>query len=235
MMSVRRRRRGCASGASSLAAHVRNTVWGPAEFVGSPPRWLVAEGFLLGIVGVVAIVGVSLFGAWTGRPLLSGGEASLVCAAALAVYLMCVRAGRALVGITALLATVLAVRAPQAAAGVVLESRGQVESVVVTAVEQGRAVDGGRGRYLCTVADARGVPLEVPIWRGCEPTSRPGDVMSVVYDPEGTVSPRGVRREAWGPWGEVAPWAAALVGVCVVAVVRSMRMSGSADASRPMG
>ncbi|WP_225813628.1 hypothetical protein [Streptomyces spinosus] len=208
-------------------------VWGPAGFTGAPPRWLVAEGLLVGVLGVVAMVGVAFFGAWVGKPSLAGGEASMVCAAALAVYLMCVRAGRALVGITALLAMAFAARTPQAAAGMVLESRGLVESAVVTSVEKGNAADSERGRYLCSVSDARGVTLGTQIWRGCGPTSRPGDVLPVVYDPRGSVPPRGVGQ---GPLDDLVPWAAAVVGASVVAVVRSIRPpAGPTEVPLPTG
>ncbi|WP_020684205.1 hypothetical protein [Streptomyces prunicolor] len=133
---------------SHLMAHLRTSVWGPAEFVGTPPRRLVGEGLLAGVLGAAAIIGTTLFGAWTGRSSPSGGEAGLGCALSLALYLSVVGAGRALVGIAALLGVCLDFRAPQAAAGVVLAERGRVQPVVVTSVESSRAADGGRARYL---------------------------------------------------------------------------------------
>ncbi|MFG3120097.1 hypothetical protein ACGF4C_37790 [Streptomyces sp. NPDC048197] len=209
-------------------AHLRATVWGPAEFVGLPPWWLVRKGTLVGILAAGVIVGTTLFGAWVGRPSLADGEAGLVCAVALALYLSSLRAGRALVGIAALFGVCLALQAPQAAAGMVLAERGLVQSVVVTSVEDGRAADGGRTRYLCSVADADGVPLKVRIWRGCGQATRPGDALAVVYDPKGTVSPRGWQTGADvpGPLRDLTPWAAALVVCSLVAVVRSHRLSG---------
>lgn len=107
-----------------LTAYLRTSVWGPAEFVGRPPWWLVGEGLLAGVLGAGAIVGATLFGAWTGRPALADGEAGLVCAGALALYLSFAGAGRALIGIAALLGVCLALQAPQAAAGIVLAERG---------------------------------------------------------------------------------------------------------------
>lgn len=210
-----------------LMAHLRTSVWGPAEFVGLPPWWLVGEGLLAGGLGAVAIVGTAVAGAWYGLPALAAGEAGLVCALALVLYLGVVGAGRALVGVVAVLGVCLALQVPQAAAGVVLAERGSVESVVVTSVE-GAAV--GRGRYLCSVADQTGVPLRVRIWRGCGQATRPGDALAVVYDPEGHVPPRGVDREvtAVGPLRAVAGWAAALVAACLLAVVRSYRMTHNA-------
>ncbi|WP_406164642.1 hypothetical protein [Streptomyces sp. NBC_00996] len=213
-------------------AHLRTSVWGPAEFVGLPPRWLVGEGILAGTLGAGAILGATLFGAWTGRPSLADGEAGMVCAGALALYLSFVGAGRALVGIAALLGVCLALQAPQASAGVVLAQRGRVQSVVVTSVEDGPAADEGRARYLCSVADADGVPLKVRIWRGCGQATRPGDALAVVYDPEGRVPPRGARTGpgAPGPLRDLAPWAAALVAGSLVAVVRSYRLSSPSRA-----
>ena len=79
----------------------------------------------------------TLAGAWYGIPGLADGEGGLVCAAALALYLRVMRAGRALVGIVALLGVCLALQAPQAAVGVVLAERGRVRV---------RGGDVGRGR-----------------------------------------------------------------------------------------
>ncbi|MGV9995060.1 hypothetical protein [Streptomyces sp. NPDC003374] len=217
--------------------HVRTMVWGPAEFVGTPPRWLVGEGVLVGSLGAGAIVGTSLFGVWTGRPSLADGEAGLVCAVAVALYLTVVGAGRALVGVVALLGVCLALQAPQAGAGLVLAERGRTQSVVVTSVGNGRPADGGSARYLCSVVDPDGVPLRVRIWRGCGQTTRPGDALAVVYDPEGAVPPRGAEPGTGmpGPLGELAPWIAALVVGSLVAVVRSYRLPGAAEFPRSPG
>ncbi|MFC8513975.1 hypothetical protein [Streptomyces sp. NPDC057257] len=218
-------------------AYLRTSVWGPAEFVGRPPWWLLTEGLVAGILAAGAIVGTTLFGAWTGRPSLADGEAGLVCAGALAVYLSFVGAGRALIGVTALLGVCLALQAPQAAAGMVLAERGRVQSVVVTSVQDGRAAEGGRARYLCSVADTDGVPLKVRIWRGCGEATRPGDALAVVSDPEGRVPPRGAQTGAGmsGPVRDLAPWAAALVVGSLVAVVRSYRLSRPSGTVSPFG
>ncbi|MET9967771.1 hypothetical protein ABZZ80_18045 [Streptomyces sp. NPDC006356] len=224
---MRRGRRPPAMAEPHLMAHLRSTVWGPAEFVGPPPWWLVGEGVVAGVLGAASIVGAALFGAWTGRPALADGEAGVVCALALVVYLLLVGAGRALVGVVAVLGLCLALQAPQAAAGVVLAERGRVESVVVTSVHGGGTVDGGRGRYLCAVTDRNGVPLRVRIWRGCEQTTRPGDALAVVYDPECRLPPRGVDQNtgALGALRGLSGWAVALVAASVVATVRSYRLS----------
>lgn len=224
---MRRRHRAPATTAPHLMTHLRSTVWGPAEFVGLPPWRLVGEGLLAGVLGAGLIVVTTVFGAQTGRPALADGEAGLIFALALAVYLVLVGAGRALVGVVAVLGVCLAFHAPQAAAGVVLAERGRVESVVVTSVHGGGMADGGHSRYLCAVADRNGVPLRVRIWRGCEQTTRPGDALAVVYDPRGMVPPRGVDQDtsALGALRGLSGWAGALVAVCVVAVVRSYRLS----------
>ncbi|MEU2716307.1 hypothetical protein [Streptomyces sp. NPDC007205] len=215
-------------------SHGRTTVWGPAEFVGLPPGWLVVEGVLAGAVATAAIVGTALFGAWSGRPSLADGEAGLVCGAALALYLTSVGAGRARVGITALLGVCLALQAPQAAAGVVLAERGRVQSVVVTSVDDGRAANGGHGRYLCSVMDHDGVSFKVRIWRGCGEATRPGDALAIVYDPEGRVPPRGVAGGP-GPLRDLAPWSMALIAVSVTAVVRSYRLSSPPEVPQVSG
>ncbi|WP_328436334.1 hypothetical protein OHA71_01430 [Streptomyces sp. NBC_00444] len=214
-----------------LMAHLRSTVWGPAEFVGLPPWWLAAEALLAGCMGAGVIIGVAVAGAWYGIPGLADGEGGLVCAAALALYLCVVRAGRALIAIVALLGACLALQAPQAAVGLVLAERGRVESAVVTSVEGRPGAVSSRGRYLCSVADREGVPLQVRIWRGCRQTTKPGDAIAVVYDSKGHVPPRGVEAGATlsGPLHDLGGWAAALVVVCVIAVVRSYRISHTAS------
>ncbi|MGW0820254.1 hypothetical protein [Streptomyces sp. NPDC002845] len=209
-----------------LMAHLRATVWGPAEFVGLPPWRLAGKGLLTGALGAATIVGAAVAGAWTGVPALASGEAGLLCVAALALHLAVVRAGRALIGIVAVLGVALATQAPQVAAGVVLAERGQVQSVVVTSVEGGRLTPTGRDRYLCSVADRHGVPLGVRIWRGCGRGTQPGDALAVVYDPEGRVPPRGVETGAarTKPLRDLSATAAALAAGCALAVVRAFRL-----------
>ncbi|MFE8013828.1 hypothetical protein ACFU3O_13935 [Streptomyces antibioticus] len=222
---MRRPHRSRRAAEQRLTGHVRAVVWGPAEFVGLPPWWLTRQGLLAGVLAVGAIVGTAMAGAWYGIPGLAHGEAGLVCAAALVLYLGVVRAGRALIGIVAVLGVCLAFHAPQAAAGVVLAERGRTESVMVTSVQDATAVV-GRGRYLCSVADRHGVLRDVRIWRGCGQSTRPGDALAVVFDPKGSVPPRGV--EAGASWTrslrDLTGWAGALVAASVVAVVRSYRL-----------
>ncbi|MER5468123.1 hypothetical protein ABZX90_17725 [Streptomyces sp. NPDC002935] len=217
---------------TQLTAHLRSTVWGPAEFVGLPPRWLAGEGILVGILGAGSIVGAGVVGDWTGVPALASGEAGLVCAGVLVLHLVLVRAGRALVGIVAVLGVCLALQVPQAAAGVVPADGVRVESMVVTSVEGGRQAGTGRTRYLCSLVGRDGVPLKVRVWRGCARTTRPGDVLTVAYDPEGRVPPRAVAAgpATAGPLRDLAALAAALLAGCVLAVVRSHRLTDAASA-----
>ncbi|MET7451675.1 sigma factor [Streptomyces sp. NPDC005574] len=163
-----------------------------------------------------------------GMPALADGEGGLVCTAALCLYLLVLRAGRALVGVVAVLGVCLVLQIPQAAAGAVLAKRGRVAAVVVTSVEERTAVS-GRGRYLCSVADREGGSLRVRIWRGCGQATRPGDDLAVAYDPEGRVSPRGVEAgtSSWGRLGTLSGWALAFAGSSVAAVVGSYRLPSS--------
>lgn len=184
-----------ARGGAAPDAQPAEHVWGPAEFTGLPP-WPAGEGLFAGTLGAGVIVGTAVVGAWNGMPALADGEAGLVCAAALALYLLVIRAGRAQIGIVAVLGVCLALQAPQVAAGVVLTERGRVESVVATSVEVGPATSSGQGRFLCLAADRDGVPFTVRLWRGCGQTTRPGDALSMVYDPKGRVPLRGVQAEA---------------------------------------
>ncbi|WP_308404147.1 hypothetical protein [Streptomyces sp. ATCC 21386] len=210
---------------TGLAAHVTAFVWGPAEFVGPPPRWLLAEGILVGALAVSTIVGVGIAGVWTGHPALAAGEGGLVIVGALALYLVITGAGRALVGIATMLGLCLALLTPQVAGWLVLTQRGEVRPAVVTLVEGGPGTGTESGRYLCSVADRAGAPLSTRIWRGCAGSTRPGDALTVVFDPKGAVPPRGVAPGTdRGPLLGVAAVALALVVGCALAVVRSFRL-----------
>ncbi|MFM9596047.1 hypothetical protein ACKI1J_12815 [Streptomyces scabiei] len=210
---------------TGVTAHVRAFVWGPAEFVGLPPRWLLAEGILVGVLTTTAIIGVGIAGVWIGHPALAAGEGGLVIAAALALYLLITGAGRALVGIAAMLGLCLALLTPQVAGWLVLTQRGEVRPAVVTLVEGGPGTGSESGRYLCSVAGRAGAPLSTRIWRGCAGSTRPGDALTVVFDPKGAVPPRGVAPGTdRGPLLRVAAVALALVAGCVLAVVRSFRL-----------
>ncbi|MGW7568807.1 hypothetical protein ACWGJV_21330 [Streptomyces tendae] len=235
-----RRRRGPSAHGSHAAAHVRAMVWGPADFTGLPPRWLIGEGLFAGFLGAGLIVGAGVFGVWTGESAFAAGEVGLVCALGLVLYLLLVRAGRAMVGIVAVLALGLALHTPQTAVGVVLTVRGQEGSVVVTSVQASKKVSGARDRYFCSVESRGRAPSAARIWRGCTQATRPGDALALVYDPKGLVPPRGVEGATGileGLRGLVG-WAVGLVVACVIAVVRSFRLLDRPDAfgsARPGG
>ncbi|MEU5507717.1 hypothetical protein ACFTZ8_09700 [Streptomyces fungicidicus] len=230
-----RRHRPPAAPDRHLMAHLRNTVWGPAEFVGLPPWWLTAKGLLAGCLAAAAITGSALAGAWYGLPVLADGEGGLVCAAGVTLYLWALRAGRALVGTVAVLAVCLALLAPHAAVDLVLAARGRVAPALVTSVERAPGTASGKRRYLCSVSRRDGVPLEVRVWRGCGRSTRPGDALAVVYDSEGRVPPQGVAPGAArsGSLPELGGLAAALVAGCLVAVVRSHRLSPATGTAGP--
>ncbi|MEU0215337.1 hypothetical protein ABZ281_09490 [Streptomyces sp. NPDC006265] len=232
---MRRGRHSATAAEQHLMVRLRSMVWGPAEFVGPPPFRMTAKGLLAGGLAAVAIVGSTVAGAWYGIPGPAAGEGGLVCAALLVLYLCGVRAGRALIGIVAVLAVCLALETPPAAAGFVLAERGRVESVVVTSVEGGPADVSGSGRYLCSVIDPDGVPMKVRIWRGCEQTTRPGDAITVVYDVQGRVPPRGAEGggSPLDALSGLGGWLAGLVSACAVAVVRSYRLSVPDRGHRP--
>ncbi|MET9354142.1 hypothetical protein ABZY14_14295 [Streptomyces sp. NPDC006617] len=187
---------------------------------------MIGEGLFAGVLGAGLIVGAGLFGAWTGESTFAAGEVGLVCVLGLVLHLLLVRAGRAMVGIVAVLAVGLALHTPQAAVGVVLTARGQERSVVVTSVQASQEVSGTRGRYFCSVEGRGGSPYTTRIWRGCTQATRPGDALALVYDPKGLVPPRGIE----GATGIVdalrslAGWVVGLVIACVIAVVRSFRL-----------
>ncbi|MET8102140.1 hypothetical protein ABZV29_37765 [Streptomyces sp. NPDC005236] len=211
---------------------MRSTVWGPAEFVGWPPRRLVGEGILAGTLGAGSIVGAGVAGDRTGMPVLASGEAGLVCAGVLVLHLVLLRAGRALVGIVAVLGVCLALQAPQAAAEEVVSIDGErVAPMVVTSVEGGGREGAGRTGYRCSVVARDGAPLKVRTGRGCGMSTRPGDVVAVVYDPEGRVPPHALTAGpvTAGPLRGLAGLAVALLVGCVLAVVRSHRLTLAAS------
>lgn len=224
---MRRPRRQPALVEAGLMAHMRAAVWGPAEFVGMPPRLLIGEGLFVGLLGTGAIIGVGALGIWAAPPVLRSGEAGIAVACVVALYLCAIRAGRALVGIVALLGVCLALLTPQAASGLALAYRGQEQQVVVTSVESAGEGAAGRSRYLCSVEDRDGVPLSRRIWRGCLASTEPGDALAVVYDPSGRVETRGVEgpQAEQKPLMKLAALSLALIAGCVLAVVRSFRLS----------
>ncbi|MFG2523521.1 hypothetical protein [Streptomyces sp. NPDC048527] len=213
-----------------LAAHLRASLWGPAEFVGLPPRRLLAKGLLVGALGTSAVTGGVLLGMWAGPAALASGEAGLGATGAVAVYLTALRAGRILVALVVVIGVCLALFAPTVAGDVVLARRGKVQPVVVTSVDRdSRARPGGSRTWLCTVAvaPATGIPLKTRIRRGCGQTTEPGDALAVRYDPRGLAPTRGMPQpgEERKSLLQLAGLSAALIAGCALAVVRSFRLT----------
>lgn len=207
------------------AGPIRSALWGPADYRGGPPGWLVSEGLTVGLIGVAAVVGPGVAGVLTGSAALRTGEPGVVVTLGLALYLFITGAGRALIGAVAVTGMFLAVLTPRATAEAVLARGGVVRQVVVTSVAVQH--DNGRGRRYCAVRHSDGTPVSVRIWRGCEETTGPGDHISMVYDPKGRVPPRGLAASGahTQPYAEPAGAGLALVTLCVVAVVRSYRLT----------
>ncbi|MGY0020370.1 hypothetical protein [Streptomyces sp. cg35] len=216
--------------APGLAAHLRTVLWGPAEFVGLPGRSLLTEGLFAGGAAGLAVVGAGFAGMWVGPSALRSGELGLVAVAALTLYLLVLRAGRVLIGLVVLLGACLALYAPRVATDVVLAERGLEQYVRVTAVEDDGARGDARGDHFCVVAgDALPLPAGTRIRRGCGSSTRPGDVLPVLYDPRGRAATRGVasRGEVRAEKLRLAGLAAAFVGGSTLAVVRSFRLTGA--------
>ncbi|OKK04473.1 hypothetical protein AMK26_14075 [Streptomyces sp. CB03234] len=206
-------------------------LWGPAAYDGRPPGWLVVEGLTVGVVGAAAIATPGIIGVLADSVALRTGEAGVVVAAGLAVYLAVTGAGRALVGVAAVLGVFWGLLTPRAVTEAVLLWDGEVRSVVVTSVAP--IGDATTGRRYCSVRHMDGTPVSVRIWRGCERTTGPGDHISLVSDPKGRVPPRGVPASGSlaQPLTETAGTGLLLVTVSAVAAVRSYRL---APDSHPM-
>lgn len=211
---------------SRHAGPINAALWGPAEYFGGPPGWLIAEGMVVGLVGAAAVAGPGVAGVLAGSPALQTGEAGVLVALGLAIFLVAIGAGRALIGTVAVLGASLALLTPRASAEAVLIWGGKVQSVVVTSIAT-RDEGASGGRRYCAVRQADGTPIAVRIWRGCEATTGPGDLIGMVYDPQGRVPPRGLEASDGSvqPLTETAGVALGLVAACVVAVVRSYRLT----------
>lgn len=197
-----------------LMGQSRAVVWGPADFVGLPPWWLTGEGLLAGVLGAGfhrpecaggRLVRDPRAGTRRSRPVVRCGtcfppwrDAGRTGAdrhrGVLGMGLALVTSGRRWCG----------------------PGRARACRVRGRDVGAGRCGDGRpwplpvlRGRYLCSVADRYGAPLEIRIWRGCGKTTRPGDALAVVYDPKGRASWRSVETGASRvkPLRDAAGWA----------------------------
>jgi hypothetical protein len=203
-------------------AGMRAMMWGPANFTGMPPRRLMAEGAVLGVLGAGLVVGAGVAGLLTGHRTWGTG-AAIVVTLALAVYLFFTNAGRVLVVAVAILGVALAWWVPDATADAVLAERGERRTVEVTAVHAHRYEGRDYVNYSCSVALPDGTPLETEAWPSCLSSSEPGDQLSMVFDPAGVVAPtdRILPDSALGAGARTAGVALLLAVVCFTAVVRS--------------
>lgn len=211
--------------APGLAAHLRSTLWGPAEFVGVPGAGILTHGLVVGFLGGTLITGAGFLGMWAGPSALRSGEVGLALVAALVVYLAVLRAGRILMGLVGVLGMCLALAAPQAAAGLALAGRGQVQSAHVTSVESNGHQ---QRRFLCEVdPDGPGDFPRMKIWRGCTGFTDPGDVLTVLYDLTGRAPARGIAQPGEQTVAAVRLATLALVfaGGTTLAVVRAFRFT----------
>ncbi|QNS03358.1 hypothetical protein [Streptomyces xanthii] len=209
-----------------LADRMRAALWGPAEFVGPPGPGLLAHGLAVGAAGTGAVTAAGAVGMWAGPPVLARGEAGLMVVAALVVYLAVLRAGRALVGIVAVLGVCLTLTVPQAAAGLALAERGRVEQAKVASVER---VPGHRRSFCELVPESPHAPPGTRIWRGCTAATGPGDDLTIVYDPRGRAPLRGSAQphERRATALRLAALALGVALMSALAVVRSFRLTAS--------
>jgi hypothetical protein len=200
----------------------RAWMWGPANFTGAPPRRLLVEGTVLGLGIAVLVVGSGVVGVLTGYR-LPALVAGIVVTLGAAAYLFFTNAGRVLVAAVALLGAVLSWWVPRAAAEAVLAERGETRTVVVTEVRTHRYEGRDYVKNSCTAELLDGTAVKAEAWRTCTLSTRPGDHLSMVFDPDGAVDPTdrllpgSAAEGAWRPAG----LALLLAVVCCVTVVRS--------------
>ncbi|MFF4873364.1 hypothetical protein [Streptomyces sp. NPDC000961] len=216
-----------------LGAQLVERLLGAAEYEGSPPVWLVTEGAVVAVSAAVLTTGSGVGAVLVGLSRPGSTAVVLVVVAAVALHLLITGAGHLLVaGVTAL-GILLAPALSEVATEAVLVGAGRDRDVVVTAVAHEPT---GNPAYYCSVRLRDGAPVGVRLWRGCGPAVEPGDVIGMVYDPEGRVGPRGIDGAAplLRGLGETAALLLAFAALCLLAVVRSYRVS-SAGSSHPRG
>ncbi|MCZ4606908.1 hypothetical protein O3S80_24745 [Streptomyces sp. Lzd4kr] len=200
----------------------RALMWGPANFIGMPPRRLLVEGVITGVGLSGLIAGSAVAGALTGHR-LPALVAGIVIALGTAVYLFFTNAGRVLLVAVALLGAVLSWWAPRVTAEVVMTERGETRTVVVTEVHTHRYEGRDYVKNSCTVELPNGTPVEAEAWRTCTLSTKPGDHLSMVFAPKGVFEPTdhelpdSAVQAGWPPAG----LALLLAGICCIAVVRS--------------
>ncbi|NML51114.1 hypothetical protein HHL19_21700 [Streptomyces sp. R302] len=214
-------------------ARLSTRLLGAAQYAGSPPWWLVAEGFFVASAAALLVSGAGAGAVLIGMTSSQAEAAVLVATAAVALYLLFIRAGHLLVALLVAVGFLFAPAVSALAADAVLSGAGRTQDVVVTAVAH-EPLD--RPVYRCSVRLQDGSPVRQRLWRGCGPEVVPGDLIGMVYDPRDRVAPRGL--EGRGPLLRRLAWTTVLLlgfaAVSFVAVVRSYRVS-SVGSDQPRG
>ncbi|GGY84265.1 hypothetical protein GCM10010363_75820 [Streptomyces omiyaensis] len=214
-------------------ARLSTRLLGAAQYAGNPPWWLVAEGFFVASVATLLVGGAGAADVLVGVTSSQAEAAVLVATAAVALYLLFLRAGHLLVALLVAVGFLLSPALSTLAADAVLSGAGRTRDVVVTAVAH-EPLD--RPAYRCSVRLQDGSPVRQRLWRGCGPEVVPGDLIGMVYDPGDRVAPRGL--EGRGPLLRRLAWTTVLLlvfaAVSFVAVVRSYRVS-SVGSDQPRG
>ncbi|MGW6563946.1 hypothetical protein [Streptomyces sp. NPDC054975] len=197
-------------------------LWGPANFSGRPPTRLVVEGIVVGLVTAGLIAAAAVTGVLTGFD-TAGTVVGVVVGLAAAGYLFSTNAGRVLVGAVALLGGALAWWIPGQTAQAVLAARGEPRTVVVTEVHVHRYEGRNYVKNSCSVRLPDGTPVPTEAWRTCGDTARPGQHLTMVFDPDDAVPPTDRILPATATEALAGPAAAtlALAALCCVAVIRS--------------
>lgn len=197
-------------------------LWGPANFTGRPPARLVVEGVVVGVVTAGLVAGAAVTGVLTGFDTI-GTVVGAVVALASAGYLFSTNAGRVLVAAVALLGGALALWIPGQTAQAVLAARGESRTVVVTEVHVHRYEGRNFVKNSCSVRLLDGTPVPAEAWRSCGADARPGQRITMVFDPEDAVPPADRILPASAAAALAGPAAAslALAALCCVAVIRS--------------
>lgn len=174
--------------ANPVDTSYRAMMWGPANFAGFPPRGLVIEGLLIGLLATGAVVGANVAGSFSDH-VATGRISAAVVLAIVAIYLLRTNAGRVLVVLVLALGAALTWSTPRDTANAVLAERGQMRTVVVTDV----IVQDYEGRDYtknsCRVRRENGKPVTELAWSSCTLSTEPGDRLTMVFDPDGTFAP----------------------------------------------
>ncbi|MGW0827237.1 hypothetical protein [Streptomyces sp. NPDC002845] len=95
--------------------------------------------------------------------------------------------------------------------------------MVVTEVDVHRYKGRDYVKNSCSVELPDGTPVMTEVWRSCGLSTEPGDRLTMVFDPQGTIAPTDRLLPGSAAEAAVRPAAAALLlaALCCIAVVRS--------------